>query len=149
MSTRQRAVVAAATWMCAATVILIAGCTSGEKSAVAASASSATQTNPQIAQGAERFAVRCARCHGPLMEGIEHAPPLKGEAFQAEWNGKKARELYKRIISTMPQDDPGSLPEQEVLVITEFILSAGNFVLPPVSKANDLNAITLEMSKPL
>lgn len=110
-----------------------------------AAAASSDAPDPQLAEGQKRYAEVCARCHGPTMDGIERAPALKGAEFRANWNGKMARELYKRIISTMPQDDPGSLPEQDVIAITSYVLSASDMHLPPVQKANDLNTIPMNL----
>jgi len=73
-------------------------------------------------------------------------PPLTGEAFWKEWDGKSARALYSRIISTMPADDPGSIAEKDVINIVSFLLQSNN--LPGgdrnLQSPNELNSITLE-----
>ena len=105
----------------------------------------AAATDALVKEGQGRYAEKCARCHGPTMDGIEHAPALRGSEFRAAWDGKTARELYKRVISTMPQDDPGSLPEKDVIEVVAYVLSENKVTLPPVQKANDLNPIKLSM----
>ncbi len=92
-------------------------------------------------QGMTEFAARCAGCHGGLLEGGTHAPPLVGTGFVAEWTGKKARALYSRIISTMPQDNPGTLTEAQALAITLFVFASNEIDLgsQPIEHANDLN----------
>lgn len=99
----------------------------------------------QVAQGKSEFAARCAGCHGGALEGGSHAPPLVGSGFMAEWAGKKARLVYSRIISTMPQDNPGTLTESQALSITLFVFSVNGIDVgdQPVSRANDLNGLVI------
>jgi len=75
----------------------------------------------QAATGAAVATERCAVCHGDALVGGEHAPALKGAAFWANWQGKPARALYSRIISTMPLDDPGSLSPEQTIALTAYI----------------------------
>ena len=76
-------------------------------------------------------------------------PSLKGEDFWSQWDQKMARPLYSTIISTMPQDDPGSLPEKDVLDIVAYILQMNG--LPEgdkeIESAKELNTIKLERPK--
>ena len=75
--------------------------------------------------GREVYKTRCASCHGTDMEGGDHGAPLKDDHFWGEWEGKTARSLYSRILSTMPLDDPGTLPENDVLKIVGHIVVVG------------------------
>lgn len=75
----------------------------------------------QAAEGAKVASARCAVCHGESFGGGDHGPALKGPGFWANWQGKPARGLYSRIISTMPLDDAGSLSEAETLALTAYI----------------------------
>jgi hypothetical protein len=65
--------------------------------------------------------------------------------FQSHWAGKSARTLYSRIISAMPQNDPGSLTSEQSLSIALFIFARNSMALGdrPVTSANDLNGVTL------
>jgi mono/diheme cytochrome c family protein len=94
--------------------------------------------------GSATFATTCAGCHGLEGAGGEHGPTLRGEEFWSQWQGQPLRRLYSRIISTMPQDDPGSLSEQQVLGIVAYLtqLNTGSALNPPVAVAKDLNNIT-------
>ena len=75
------------------------------------------------------------------MEGGEHAPALTGSAFWSEWDQQTTRSLYGRIISTMPPDSPGSLPESDTINLVAYILQANG--LPAggaaIQNANQLN----------
>ena len=98
----------------------------------------------QAKRGEAGYGKHCKECHDGGM-----GPSLKGDDFWSEWDQKMARPLYSTIISTMPQDDPGSLPEKEVLDIVAYILQLNG--LPEgdkeIEKANELNTIKLERPK--
>jgi quinoprotein glucose dehydrogenase len=102
----------------------------------------------QAQRGRNIYGAKCSGCHGSDLSG-EHAPPLKGDSFWSEWNHETARALYSRIISNMPPDDPGSLPEKDVVDIVGYLLQANG--LPAGSRAiesaNDLNAVRLQRPK--
>jgi glucose dehydrogenase/uncharacterized cupin superfamily protein len=78
----------------------------------------------QVADGAAGYSRQCAACHGEQLQGVAHAPALRGNSFLTSWSGKSSRNLYSRIISTMPLTHPGSLEPAMALDITVFILSA-------------------------
>jgi S-disulfanyl-L-cysteine oxidoreductase SoxD len=102
------------------------------------------------APGAAEYAAHCANCHGAHLEGGVHAPPLIGSVFGGNWAGKRARLLYSRIISTMPQNDPGTLTSQQALAITLYVFSLNGIGWPghPLSSPNDLNALTIPAGQP-
>ncbi len=72
--------------------------------------------------GKSLFDAKCASCHGPKLEGGEHAPALTGNTFWSQWNQQTARSLYGRIISTMPPDAPGTLTESDAIDIVSYVL---------------------------
>jgi len=76
----------------------------------------------QVKAGAGSYAEHCASCHGQQLTGTTHAPGLSGAAFLKSWEGKPSRQLYSRIISTMPLSAPGSLEPAMALDITAFVL---------------------------
>ncbi len=102
------------------------------------------------AGGASTFAAKCAGCHGSTASGGAEAPPLTGERFWSQWQGKPLRKLYSRIISTMPQNDPGTLTEQQTLGIVAFLtkLNTGAAPNPPYATANALNTVIVGAGQP-
>jgi S-disulfanyl-L-cysteine oxidoreductase SoxD len=94
---------------------------------------------------APEFIAKCSICHGAQLDGGDHAPPLKDESFWQEWDGKPARALYSRIISTMPSDDAGSLDEKDVIDLVAYLVTSRG--VQPGSKsiehANELNTIKI------
>ena len=107
---------------------------------------SAPFSKAQSDRGAGVYRERCRVCHGAQLNGGDHAPPLRDETFWQEWDGKPARALYSRIISTMPPDDAGSLAEQEVIDLVAYLVTSRG--APAGSKsiehADQLNSIKLE-----
>lgn len=88
----------------------------------------------QESRGNALYAKTCAECHGQSLGGGK-APQLAGDSFRSAWKSKDARALYRRILSTMPATDPGSLTDQEALDITSYLMnmngvSAGPFAGP-------------------
>lgn len=112
--------------------------------APAASPDAAAQP-PQVEEGKAAYVEHCAACHGEDLIGFDHAPSLTGDVFWASFNEKPARQLYSRIISTMPLSDPGSLEPKTVLDITTFILAANKQTLPATgyASADELNTVTI------
>jgi cytochrome c len=114
--------------------------------AALAASSAGAFSKAQSERGSGIYAAKCASCHGEHMEGGDHGPPLQDSTFWSEWQGKPARALYSRILSTMPTDDPGSLSETDVIdVVAHLIVSSGATTGDKtVRQAGELNAITLE-----
>lgn len=93
-------------------------------------------TADQAVRGKAAYGEQCAACHGPTLAGIDVAPALSGNAFLANWNNTSAGDLFDRIHTTMPQNNPGSLPGKTVADIEAYILQvngfpAGQTALPP------------------
>lgn len=125
---------------CAATALLLAGVVCVAFAAAQPSATAAPQ-----APGAIDYAAHCANCHGAQLQGGMHASPLVGPVFEQNWAGKRARLLYSRIISTMPQNDPGTLTVQQALAITLYVFAANGITFSghTLSSPDDLNALTI------
>jgi mono/diheme cytochrome c family protein len=106
-------------------------------------------TADQAAQGKGLFEAKCAICHGAELNGAEMAPPLAGGVFLGNWTGQSVGDLFTRIHTTMPANDPGSLSNQQVAQALAYILSfnqfpAGSAALPGDETALGQIAITAE-----
>jgi mono/diheme cytochrome c family protein len=100
----------------------------------------ARYTEAQGERGEEVFDRVCATCH--------KAPALAGPTFRAAWNGQPVGKLYTFISTMMPNNDPGSLSEQQYADLAAYILKlngypAGKEELPP--DADALASFLLEL----
>lgn len=102
----------------------------------------------QIAAGVALYKNRCAQCHSENLTGGA-GPPLRGEDFVMQWDGKPMRALYSRILMTMPGDDPGSLTAAQVLKLVSYIASENSLAdwKSPFESPNALNPIVMRNPK--
>jgi mono/diheme cytochrome c family protein len=83
-------------------------------------------TEAQAARGKEAYMKACAECHMPDLAGHEYAGALAGFGFQLKWEDASLAEVYGRI-RTMPLGRGGTLPGQEYLDITAFVLQSNGY----------------------
>jgi mono/diheme cytochrome c family protein len=108
-------------------------------------------TADQAAQGKALFETKCAICHGAELNGAEMAPPLAGGVFLGNWTGQSVGDLFTRIHTTMPANDPGSLNNQQVAQALAYILSFNQFPAGTTPLAGDetaLGQIAITAEKP-
>lgn len=112
---------------------------------------SGVYTAAQAERGAQIYLGSCARCHGTNLEGEEIVPPLTGGRFTASWNGLTLGDLFERIRTTMPYDDPGALDRRESADVIAFILRTARFPAGQrelASRGEALKLILFEASRP-
>lgn len=103
-------------------------------------------SDAQAQAGAQLYAVRCASCHGKMLEGTYETPALQTR-FIANWSKAPLSDLYDYVGRAMPQFAPGSLKPEETAAIVAYLLKsntmpAGALPLPADSAA--LKRIMLE-----
>jgi S-disulfanyl-L-cysteine oxidoreductase SoxD len=99
-------------------------------------------TGEQANRGAEVYAHACTHCHRSDLSGNEDgAPPMKGPGFDARWNDRPLSELHFVIKETMPQDEPGTLSDQQCADLLAYILKSNG--LPAGSRELPANADAL------
>jgi S-disulfanyl-L-cysteine oxidoreductase SoxD len=84
-------------------------------------------TQEQASRGQGLYNQRCASCHADTLTGGESSPPLAGGEFLANWNGLTVGDLFDRIRTSMPQNNPGKLSREVNADITAYILSVNKF----------------------
>ena len=77
-------------------------------------------------RGKEIFTMRCALCHGEMLEGAA-GPPLAGDMFLGPRDGQPVSDLFDKINATMPADAPGTLEPQQAAELVAFVLQANKF----------------------
>ncbi|GGI77043.1 hypothetical protein GCM10007973_12350 [Polymorphobacter multimanifer] len=84
-------------------------------------------TAEQAARGEAAYAQRCGTCHGGQLNGTGEAPALVGGEFISHYNELSVGDLFDRVRTTMPMDNPQSLDREEYADILAFLLKANSF----------------------
>lgn len=84
-------------------------------------------TAEQADRGAGVYAQRCGACHGAALNGTGEAPALIGGEFVSHWDTMTVGDLYDRVRTTMPQNDPQSLTREEYADVLAFLLKNNGF----------------------
>jgi mono/diheme cytochrome c family protein len=105
----------------------------------------------QSQHGQSLYNQYCMACHGGSLTGGEQAPPLSGGEFLSNWNGLTVGDLFDRIRTSMPLNNPQSLNRETNAAILSYILSvnrfpAGQTDLP--SRSEVLKLIQIQAERP-
>jgi len=76
-------------------------------------------TAAQAERGKKMFGEKCSGCHEPSR--------FSGESFHEAWDGKAMKEIWDIASGTMPEDNPGSLKQQEYGDILAYFLSLNEY----------------------
>jgi S-disulfanyl-L-cysteine oxidoreductase SoxD len=116
-------------FMAAATVVFTIGAATaaGPAFATATTVEQAPQkttnsgvyTAAQAERGKKVFSDKCTACHEPAR--------FSGATFLESWNGKAMKELWDVASGTMPEDNPGSLKQQEYGDILAYFLALNEY----------------------
>jgi len=105
----------------------------------------------QAARGESTYKSTCMKCHGETLAGTDSAVSLAGNDFVVNWDGLTLDQLYDKILTTMPSDNPKSLPSNKVIDVLAFVLSKNNFPAGSAALPDDvavLKGIKFTKSKP-
>ncbi len=102
-------------------------------------------TAGQATRGRLAYSGACSFCHGRRLNGapddpdMRSTPPLARARFEREWAGRSLATLFEYTRLTMPEDNPGSLTDEEYVDIIAYMLSvsgmrAGDAELRPDSQ---------------
>ena len=86
-------------------------------------------TEVQANRGQEVYAGACAFCHGRRLNGapddpdMRSTPPLARAKFLREWEGRSLAVLFEYTRATMPENNPGSMTDQEYVDVIAYMLS--------------------------
>ena len=88
-------------------------------------------TEAQAARGQDVYTGACGLCHGRRLNGapddpdMRSTPPLARARFLREWEGRSLAVLLAFTRLTMPEDNPGSLTDEEYVDVIAYMLSVG------------------------
>jgi S-disulfanyl-L-cysteine oxidoreductase SoxD len=80
---------------------------------------SGVYTAAQAERGKKVFEAKCTACHDTAR--------FTGEAFIDPWDGKPLKDVWDIASGTMPEDNPGSLPQQDYGDILAYFLHLNAF----------------------
>jgi cytochrome c len=83
-------------------------------------------TAAQADRGLRSYERSCTKCHQSDLQGNQEveAPALVGDPFQSHWGGQPIKDLFEKVSTKMPADNPGSLPTSAYLDIVAYLLQA-------------------------
>jgi cytochrome c len=90
-------------------------------------------TLDQARRGAELYVPKCANCHAGDLTGFGDdearvpSPPLIGPPFEKSWEGFTLGDIFEKIQTSMPRDDPGSMTPQQYADVLAFMLARGRY----------------------
>lgn len=87
--------------------------------APAKTTNSGVYTAAQAERGKKAFEAKCTACHDTAR--------FTGETFLDPWAGKPLKDVWDIASGTMPEDNPGSLPQQEYADILAYFLHLNAF----------------------
>lgn len=100
-------------------------------------------TAEQAKRGEALYGQHCASCHGLALTGAETAPALTGFEFSANWSGLTLGDLFERIRTSMPQEDPGKVSAQQKADILAYMLRVGQFPAGTIELPRDAQTLGL------
>src|SRR6186997_1056490 len=80
---------------------------------------SGVYTAAQAERGKKLFDEKCSGCHEPSR--------FSGDSFHEAWDGKPLKEIWDIASGTMPEDNPGSLKQQEYADIIAHFLALNGY----------------------
>ena len=94
---------------------------------------SGVYTAAQAERGKKTFAEKCTTCHEPSR--------FSGDTFHEAWDGKAMKELWDVASGTMPEDNPGSLKQQEYGDILAYFLALNEYPTGDTELQGDASAM--------
>ena len=108
-------------------------------------------SSEQADRGAAQYAARCGACHGATLGGTGEAPGLTGGEFVSHYDQLTVGDLFDRVRTTMPQNDPASMTRDEYADIVAFLLKSNGFPAgaKPLDRRSEVMAtIGIQAQKP-
>jgi S-disulfanyl-L-cysteine oxidoreductase SoxD len=84
-------------------------------------------TDSQAVRGDTLYKATCMKCHGETLAGSDSAVSLTGNDFQVNWDGLTLDQLYDKMVTSMPSDNPKSVPTSKMIDVLAYILSKNSF----------------------
>ncbi len=106
-------------------------------------------TQLQAERGQAAYPGACGLCHGRRLNGapddpdMRPTPPLARARFLRTWDGRSLATLFEYARATMPEDNPGSLTDEEYVDVIAYMLSVGGMPAGEAELRPDLRRLAL------
>jgi mono/diheme cytochrome c family protein len=136
----------------AALVVLLAGCAStpegtpasaaapppdapvaDEAPAAESSSGNGYYTVGQARRGAGLFLDNCLSCHA--------SSEFAGSSFERRWRRQSVGDLYEFVLYSMPDDNPGGLPEQTYADVIAYVLELNDLPAGDTELTTSIDAL--------
>ena len=82
----------------------------------------------------------CAACHGAELIGGE-GPTLVGPGFLGDWDSMSLGDIFDRIHTSMPADEPGTVSVQDTSDVIAYILKLNKYPMGEAELSTDMAAL--------
>lgn len=90
-------------------------------------------TDSQAVRGQQWYESVCAACHP--------SADMSSNDFKLRWNGRNVLDLYTRISTTMPAQDPGSLTRRTYTDIVSYLMKINGLPAGTSALASDTTTL--------
>jgi mono/diheme cytochrome c family protein len=80
-------------------------------------------TTVQASHGDSLYKATCVKCHGATLAGGDQGSPLVGRPFLDNWRDLTLDQLYDKIRTSMPPDNPKSIATRDVADLVAYLLA--------------------------
>ena len=84
-------------------------------------------TAAQASHGDSLYKATCIKCHGATLGGGDEGSPLVGSAFLGNWRDLTLDQLFDKIRTSMPPDNPKSIATRDVADLMAYLLAQNQF----------------------
>jgi mono/diheme cytochrome c family protein len=84
-------------------------------------------TAAQASHGDSLYKATCVKCHGATLGGGDEGSPLVGSAFLGNWRDLTLDQLFDKIRTSMPPDNPKSIATRDVADLVAYLLAQNQF----------------------
>jgi mono/diheme cytochrome c family protein len=135
----------AASWLLLGAVAIGLGVTARESAAQAGGDKTTfdgVYTDAQSARGEKTSVASCSVCHGDKLAGTDMGPGVAGSAFRENWSGRSVSELFDKVKTTMPANDPGSLSAAATADVVAYILKVNDYPAGSAELPSEMAALS-------
>lgn len=88
----------------------------------------------QAEAGSEVFSSTCSECHDTY--------EFRGTDFMFDWEGSTVGRFVRLVSETMPDDNPGSVPIEQVVAVAAYVLQLNNYPEGTAPLSTDLDILS-------